>query len=91
MPQHKDWPAHKQGFNTLGTKLGAIPQLQELRQKLPRARKTKEANLEEQHQQIVGSLIDLWKLCEQNYNELPRVVQVATRDLKAKIAKVTGG
>lgn len=88
MPQHREKP---EAFNTIGAKFGAMTQLQELRKKLPKARRTKQVSLEEQHQEVVGGLIDLWKLCEQNYNELPRVVQVATRDLKAKIAKVTSG
>jgi hypothetical protein len=94
MPQHKEWPEHKGGFGSIGARLvkdESLVKLQEMRKQLPKARKVKKNNLEEQHQEIVGGLIDLWKLCEQNYNALPRAVQVATRDLKAQIAKVTGG
>jgi len=92
MPQHKEWPEHKGGFGSIGARLyqdDSLQKLQDLRSQLPKARKTKQHTLDDAHQEIVGGLIDLWKLCEQNYNELPRSLQVATRDLKAKIAKVT--
>jgi hypothetical protein len=92
MPQHKEWPEHKGGFGSIGARLyqdDSMQKLQEMRKQLPKARKTKQPKLEDTHQEIIGGLIDLWKLCEQNYNALPRELQVLTRDLKAKIAKAT--
>jgi len=92
MPQHKEWPEHQKGFGTIGARLyqdDSMQKLQEMRKQLPKARKTKQNDLEERHQAIVGGLIDLWQLCAKLYPVLPREIQVATRDLKDKISKVT--
>lgn len=91
MPQHKEWPEHKGGFGSIGARLhqDESQKLQEMRSKLPKARKTKQHNIDERHQAIIGGLIDLWQLCAKFYPALPREIQVATRDLKDKISKVT--
>ena len=70
------------------SKLGDLQKLQMLRGKLPKARKTKQVSVEKLHSNIISDLVDLWHACEESYATMPRDIQVLTRDLRAKIAKV---
>jgi hypothetical protein len=48
---------------------------------LPKARKTKQKSSEEYYQKCVSDLLDLYKLCCEQYDELPQKIQIKTCEL----------
>ena len=75
---------------TIGTQ-GQFAGLQALRSELPKQRKTKQRAKEDLHQSVMHDLIELWTHCMENYNKLPRAMQVLTRDLHEKMKRLEGG
>lgn len=73
-----------------GVKIKGLEQLTEMREQLPAQRKMKRNKAQNDYEKTLDQLLTLWQQCVEHYEELPRVVQNATRAATRQMNRYRG-